>query len=671
MTDRPLSPTPSRGGRWRWLVLPTLVALLLPGVVAAQTIEELKRLTLEEMLTLEVTIVSRTPSPAALTPAAVYVIARDEIRRSTALSLPELLRLAPGMHVARMDSFRWSIGTRGLADRLSRSMLVLIDGRAVYNPLFAGTYWEVQDLELADIERIEIIRGPGGTLWGANAVNGIISIITRSARDTQGLLVRGIAGTEERGQGTIRYGTTAGESGHLRGYFKGFGRGPQFHRTGLDFDDWWKMQGGVRGDWTLAGDRTLTIQGDAYTARLGQRRAITDYAPPFSTTSEVDTPVNGGNLLARWSGAVGSGARFELQAYYDRTHRDEQPVGETRNTVDVDFQQQQAAWRGHQFTWGLGYRASHDTIEAVATSGFDPASYTDHLYSGFLQDEFPLAPALRVTLGTKVEHNSYSGAELQPSARMTWLLSPAHTIVGSVARAVRTPSRVETHYTTTSIVDPATPSFVRLVPNPAFVPEKLVAYEVGYRLRPHPDVFVTVSGFYNHLDDVLSVELLTAFVEDGAPLPNRLIMPVSLLNGLSGHSQGIETTADVRPAEGWRTTVNYSFYDVELARDGGGSDLTQEKAHEGRSPHHQVQLHTALDFPHRVSFDWFLRSISALPDANIPAYTTSDLRLGWEVTPLIELALVGRNLHDPHHPEWPSGGIEIQRSMFVSVTLRR
>lgn len=639
-----------------------------PPAAEAQSIEDLKRLTLEEMLNLEVTTVSRTPEPAGLTPAALFVITRDDIRRSGATSLAELLRMAPGMHVAQIDAFRWAIGMRGLADRLSRSMLVLIDGRPAYNPLFAGTYWEVQDVVLADIDRIEIIRGPGGTLWGANAVNGIISIVTRHASETQGLYLHAITGTEERGLGTIRYGMSAGSNGFVRGYFKGTSRDAQLHPSDLDYDDWWKAQGGMRGDWALENGHALMLKGDLYAGRLGQQQLVVGYDPPYTESSLVDVPVSGSSVAARWSGPARR-AQFDLGVYYDRTHRDELPVGEVRNTLEIDFNQRHELWQAHQLAWGAGYRVTADDITAVGTSRFTPARYTDHVISAFAEDALSIGRRLRVSVGTKIERNTYSGVELQPSMRTTWEASATHTLVGSITRAVRTPSRVETHYETTSVMNPAIPAFVRLVPNPDFRPEKLVAYELGYRLRPRSDVYVTVSAFYNTLDDVLSTELLTPFSEE-TPSSSRLIVPVSFRNGLTGSSRGVESTADVRPAPWWRTILNYSFMDVELARLPGSMDVSQERANEGRTPHHQVQLRTAFDLPRQMSFDWFLRFVSELADGDVPAYATSDLRIGWQPVPAMEIALVGKNLHAREHREWP-GEIGIQRSAFVSLTVRR
>jgi iron complex outermembrane receptor protein len=452
---------------------------------AQATTEELKRMSLEELLDIQVTTVSRRPEVTGNVPAAVYVITQEDIRRSGATSIPEALRLAPGIQVARIDAGKWAIGMRGFADRLARSMLVLMDGRAVYSPLFAGTYWEVQDTLLDDIDRIEIIRGPGGTLWGANAVNGVINIITKPAAETQGALIKAEIGTVDHAAAAFQYGGMAADDKlRYRIYGKGRNRGHEFHPDGLDYDSLGMAQAGFRGDWTLSDQRTLTLQGDAYKERLGELATETSYTAPFKETTAVDAPLSGANVLARLAGPVGEKASFQLQAYYDRTNRDEVPVGERRDTLDVDFQQTHRGWQSHNVTWGLGYRVTSGRITAVPPSALVPPDRTDNLFSGFLQDEITLVrDRLRASIGTKLEHNDYSGFEIQPSARLLWTPDLRNTFVWSITRAVRTPSRVETDYTTTSLVSPTGPTFVRLLPDKDFASEKLIAYELGSARR--------------------------------------------------------------------------------------------------------------------------------------------------------------------------------------------
>jgi len=660
------------------VVLPFLIlaSISLTADVWAQTsaasTQELKRMSLAELLDLQVTTVSKVPEQASSVPAAVYVITGDDIRRSGATSIPEALRLAPGVQVARISAGAWAIGIRGFADRLARSVLVLIDGRAVYSPLFAGTYWESQDTVLGDIDRIEIVRGPGGTLWGANAVNGIINIITKASRATQGLLVQAGGGSEDRAFGTVRYGGTHGNASY-RLYFKALDRGPEFHADGADYDSWHAGQGGFRADWSLAQSRQLTVQGDVYDARLGGRTVLTSFTPPFSQTLNVKAPISGGNVLSRLSGKSGSRGDYQVQVYYDRTNRDEQPVGESRDTADVDFQET-LRWTRQTVTVGA-YRITSGRITAIAPSEFDPSTRTDHLYTAFAQDEIVLSPnRWRLTVGSKLEHNDYSGFEAQPSVRLLWSANESQSAWGAVTRAVRTPSRVETDYTTAALAGTTPiPTFVRLEPNPDFTSEDLVATELGYRVHPHQRVFVTASGFYNDFTNTLSTELLKAFVEVTPP-PVRLILPVTFANGLHGNSYGGELTSDVRPYPWWRLTGNYSYVKVVMSKNPGGNDVSQEQTYEGRIPHHQVQASSSIDMG-RWSIDYQFRHISPLASVKVPGYSASTLRAGWRPDPRLELAVVAQDLFDDHHLEWPSGGaggnIEIQRSIYASVTWRR
>jgi iron complex outermembrane receptor protein len=654
----------------------TACLILVGGVcetIAQTTTQDLKRMSLEELLQLEVTTISRGPEVTARVPAALYVITGDDIRRSGARSIPEALRLAPGVQVARINGGTWSIGMRGFADRLARSMLVLMDGRAVYSPLFAGTYWEVQDTLLEDVERIEVIRGPGGTLWGANAVTGIINIITKRASDTRGAFASAGGGSTDQGFVGFRYGAEAGRDWNYRLYGKAFDRGSHFHANDLDYDGVRMAQGGVRADWTPSSGRVATVQGDLYRATLGQRPTVTTYTPPFSQVSNIKAPLSGGNVLARWSSPLAGQSTVQIQAFYARTNRDEIPVQENRDTFDLDVQQTFGGWARHRLVWGAGYRVTSGAITAIAPTQFIPNRRTDNLYSGFVQDEIALSPErLHATFGSKIEHNDYTGVELQPSARLSWTPNSRHTGWWSVTRAVRTPSRVETDYTTSSLLNPAVPQFVRLLPNPAFTSEQLVAYETGYRVRLVDPVQVTFSGFYNVHDDILSTEIF-ASVPDPIVNPVRQIVPVTFANGLTGRSYGAEITADVRPASWWRLTGNYSYLGIHASKKPGSLDGSQERRYEGLSPRHQVQFQSSLDLPRGWTFDALARSISELPAGPIPGYITTNVRLAWQLTPRVELAVVGQDLNDAHHVEWTSGSgnVGIRRSGYVEVVWRR
>ena len=649
------------------------LAFLGPMGAAAQGEDDLDQMTLEELMSVPVTTVSRSPELAASVPAAIWVLSADDIRRSGATSLAELLRMAPGMQVARIDAGKWAIGTRGFADRLSRSMLVLIDGRAVYSPLFAGTYWETQHVMLEDIERVEVIRGPGGTLWGSNAVNGIINVITRSARETEGGLVSAAAGTETL-QGSLRYGMRIGRSTWLRGYASGFDHESQYATGPVEYDGWRLGQIGFRLDSDLARGRTLMLQGAAYDARVGEWVVETSFTPPYRDAGPVDLPLRGANIVARWTTPLNTDDELQVHTYYDVSDREEYPVSETRHTFDLDVQLSHYGLPRQEIVWGAAYRWSWAALSTAPAASLPEGS--EALLSFFAQDEISLvADRLRLTVGAKLEHNRYSGLEVQPSVRAAWLLSPTSTLWAAATRAVRRPSRVERLYATTRIVDPGTPTFFRLMPNPDFRPEELWAYEAGYRVRPHESVYFTVAAFYNRWHDLLSTELLAApFQETEPPAPTRTVYPLGFGNGIDGESAGFEVVADVRPAPWWRVAGHYALLSVRMTPKPGAADLSQESRYEEGSPSHQVSLRNSLDLPGSVTLDWHLRYVSELPDLDISSYATSDVRLGWRFTDEAELEVVGRNLHDAHQAEWPGDNdgadVEIQRGVYVGISWR-
>jgi iron complex outermembrane receptor protein len=655
------------------VVLVWVGLILAPAVANAQTLADLKRLTLQELMELEVSTVTRAPEAVARIPAAVFLITAEDIRRSGATSIPEVLRLAPGMQVTRIDSARWSIGMRGFADRLARAMLVLIDGRAVYSPLFAGTYWEVQDTLLEDVERIEIIRGPGGTLWGANAVTGIVNIVTKRANGTRGLLVKGGGGGPvDRAFAAVRWGGPVSRTTDYRVYVKGFSRGAQFRPGGaVASDEWSGGQAGFRLDRSQAGGGTFTIQGDLYRTDLGQRVALPSFEPPFVSTVERRAPLSGANVLARWARRRPDAVDLQLQVYYDYTKRDEWPIGEARHTANLDLQVIDRRLPRQSLAWGAGANVTSGLIAPVGLSAIEPPRRTDVTWSAFVQDELELVPSrLRAIAGVKFEHNAYSGIELQPSARLFWHIDDRHGMFAAVTRAVRTPSRVERDYTTHSLLNPAIPMFVRLVPNPAFQPEVLTAYELGYRVTPSERFYVTLDAFYNRHADTLSTEALTPFPETSAPGPPRLIVPVTFANGLHGRSYGVEIGAHVHLRAGWRLVAGYTNLQVEMTRDPGSQDVSQEARYERSVPGHQVQIQSSIDL-RRLSLDGLVRYVTALRFGPVPAYATADVRVGWRLTPQLELALVGRDLVDSPHLEWPGAPVAIRRSGYVQVVVRR
>src|ERR1700730_14435802 len=415
-----------------------LGGLVCTGWGASQKDEEapghLTQISLEDLGDIEVTTTSKEPIKASRTPAAIYVITQEDIRRSGATSIPEALRLAPGVEVARADSNTWSIGVRGFASTLSRDVLVLIDGRTVYTPLYAGVYWQVQDTVLEDVERIEVIRGPGGTIWGANAVNAVINIITKSSKDTRGMLVSTGGGNIDQGFVNLRYGGGNDKSFNYRIYGKAFNEGPEFHPNGSSFDSSRMGRTVFRTDVDLHNRDTFTFQGDLYNGDAGQSVGITTYSPPYMTNVQQSAELAGGNLLGRWKRTLGAGSDIQLQTYYDRTNREQSSFAESRDTFDVDFiHHLPLRWR-QDFLWGLGVRlSSGNTTEVVPTVVFTPSHLTDKLYSGFIQDEIPIiGNQFSLTIGSKFLQETYSHFEFEPTARLLWTPNSRQTVWAAV-----------------------------------------------------------------------------------------------------------------------------------------------------------------------------------------------------------------------------------------------
>src|SRR6266853_3609571 len=536
--------------------------------------ENLKHLSLEQLGNVEVTSASKEPEQVWRTPAAIYVITQEDILRSGATSIAEVLRLAPGLEVARTDSDHWAVGIRGFGGQFSKSLLVLIDGRSVYSPLFSGVYWQVQDTLLEDIERIEVIRGPGGTIWGANAVNAVINIITKSAKDTHGTLASIGGGNVDQGTGGFRYGGGNSKSFDYRIYAEAFSRGPEFHPDRDRFDDWQMGQAGFRLDWTAHTRDAFTLQGDLYDADDGEKVAAGFYSPPFTTNVVGAGEVSGGNLLGRWKHVISGGSDVHLQTYYDRTNRHEASFGESRDTIDIDFLHHLTLPGRQDFLGGLGTRFSSGTaIEVPPTILFTPDHRTDKRYSGFVQDEIPLVgERLSLTIGSKLLHNIYTGFEIQPSARLLWTPTARQTVWAGFTRAVRTPSRVDDEDRLSGLVASSPLTFLRIIGDGKFTSEHLLSYEAGYRTLLSPTFHFDVAMFYNNYDHLLSLEPGAPFSET-SPSPTHLVVPFFLRNGLMGTTYGIEIAPDWKPTEWWRLQGSYSFLHMDIAKSAGSLDI--------------------------------------------------------------------------------------------------
>jgi iron complex outermembrane receptor protein len=643
----------------------------------------LKLLTLEELSAIEVTTPSKEPQPAMRVPVAIYVITGEDIRRSGATSIPDALRVAPGVEVARIDGNKWSIGIRGFGSRLSRSVLVVIDGRTVYTPLFAGTYWEVQDTFMDDIDRIEVIRGPGGTIWGPNAVDGVINVITKSSKDTNGMRAVARGGNEEQGSAAFRYGGggsigSKGDTFNYRFYAKGFNRSPEYHPDHQNYDDWRSAQGGFRLDWTGDLRDSFTVQGDIYTEGAGEQVTASSYAPPYSQNVNGNADLSGGNVLARWKRTDGDRGDMQVQVYYDRTNRHEPNLADLNNTFDVDYLQRVRVPGRQQISWGLGARViGENTPVVVSGLQFLPVKRTDWLVTAFLQDDIELVKSrLSLTIGTKLLRTNFTGVKLEPNARLAWTPSDRHTFWAAYTHAVRTPSDAEENFNLLGYVGPAAglQAFARFNANPGFAPEQLNGYELGYRRLFRKNVYFDLATFYNHYHDLFSEDITGGFFLESTPAPAHLLLPAQFGNGLRGATEGFEIAPEWRPKSFWRLRASYSFLNMHIQREPGSTDVEPPYQIERSSPKSEVMAQSEVDLSKTLQFDLRYRFITALPGVSamyVPAYSTGDARFSWRVRPELEVAVVGQNLFQPFHAEAagdPTTLVGIVRSGYVKLT---
>ncbi len=628
---------------------------------------------------IEVVSVSKKEEKLFETAAAVYVITQEEIRRSGLTSIPELLRLAPGIEVARIDGTKWAVSARGFNGRLANKLLVLIDGRSVYSPETSGVYWEVQDLLMADIERIEVIRGPGGTLWGANAVNGVINIITKRTQDTLGGVVTVDVGSEERFT-NFRYGGNLGPKASYRLYGKYFQSSalvePSAQRNN---DGQHSERGGRRVEWKLTARDELTLDGDIYQSNLNENPTTVSPADPFAPIVNRKADFSGGHIMGRWERAFSKTSDMALQVYYDHFSRRLFGLGSHIDTFDFDFQHHVAWGRRQDIVWGFGYRLVSERAESNNTSPiqFNPQAKTVQLFSGFAQDEITLVKErVRLILGVKLEHNSLSGFEAQPSARLSWTPSRRQTVWAAVSRAVRTPALSEQDVRVNFQAFPGfggVPVIVAAFGTTKPVSEVLNAYEIGYRAQPHRKVSLDIATFYNVYSQLTSFEPGLPFFETDPP-PAHLVMPTYYGNGLRGETYGLEAAINFDVNRRWKLHGSYSFLRVQLHRDPTSTDTTSEIA-EGDNPRHQFQLHSYLNLARNFDLDTALYYVASLRGQRIPRYTRIDARFGWHARENLEVSAGVQNLLDNRHPEF--NGIDIQvvpgqirRSVFGKLTWR-
>jgi iron complex outermembrane receptor protein len=632
---------------------------------SASSIGQLKQLNVEDLMNVEVTSVARHPEKLFQTASAIQVITQEDIRRSGATSIPEALRLADNLEVAQKNSHDWAISARGFNTALANKLLVMLDGRTVYTPLYSGVFWDVQDYVLADIDRIEVISGPGGTLWGANAVNGVINIITKSAKDTQGLYAQAGGGSRPQDFLDVRYGGSLNPGTQYRFYGKYFDRGSEVLANGDSASDAWRQgRGGFRIDSDPSTIDKLTVQGDVYTGHEDEQ-----------TGGISDT--SGENVLGRWSRRFSDTSDLKLQSYVDRAYISN-PVAplilnglqfagagllqDDLTTYDVDFQHRFRIGAANGIVWGWGFRYTHDVVSNAPAIAFLPPTLDRDLYSLFAQDEVTLRPDLSLIVGSKLERNDYTGFEVEPNVRLSWLVHSNQALWTAISRAVRTPSRIDQ-----DVSEAAPPHFVVLEGGSNFTSESVVAYELGYRVQIEPQLSASVSSFFNHYNDIRSTTIT----------PTTLL-PFVFANGLEGDTYGLEFSGNYQVSDSWSLHTGYTLLKEHLHVKPGQIDIN-DGLNETADPQHQFSLRSSLNLPRHTEFDTALRWVDTLHTNNgpvvgtVPSYFELDAHFAWHASDRLEFALVGQNLLHNRHPEYGFPGPlrpEIERTAYGKFTWR-
>lgn len=621
-----------------------------------ETADILLNLSLEELAKVKVTSVSKREETAFEAPAAVYVISNEDIARSGATTIPDALRLAPGVQVAQAGSSRWSVSTRGFNGQFSNKLLVLIDGRTIYTPIFSGVYWDQQDTVLEDVERIEVIRGPGATLWGANAVNGVINIITKHARETQGSFVSTRYGNHERGSVTARNGGDINENTYYRVYAKHTNRdSARLAAEQVDANDEWSLsQAGFRVD--VNNDSSInkyTLQGDIYSGEEELDLARPSLNVPFVEFKEDDEEIAGGNLLFKWDHKHQNDSTSSFQVYYDIVNRSGvSTTSQDVRTFDIDYQHNWLVNKKNELTWGLGFRSIKDKFEETDLVSFRPLKDTNNLYNAFIQDKITIVPrTVYVTVGSKFEYNNYTDFEYQPSIRANWLPDNRQAFWASIARAVRLPNRAMQDV---SLAVAGTPiGYARSVGNDESDSEDLIAYEIGYRAKPKYYLLFDVSLFYNDYKDLASNEILNPITVQAA-------------NDNKGYSFGGEALLKWDINENWKTEFIYSYINVTI--DGRETGVNAE----GQTPFNQFTVKSNYKINDKLKIDNYIYYVDGLNSDDINDYTRVDTQLSWEPREDITLSMVGQNLLDDYHQEFSANineiDAEIGRSIYGKIT---
>ncbi|MCX6632257.1 MAG: TonB-dependent receptor [Candidatus Solibacter sp.] len=610
---------------------------------------------LEQLLDIQVTTVSKKEQKLARTAAAVFVLGAEEIRRSGVLTLPDLLRLVPGVQVAQIDANAWAISIRGFNSLISNKVLVLVDGRVVYNATFSGVYWDQVDVPVEDIERIEVIRGPGATVWGANAVNGVINVITRPAKATPGGLATVVVGSGPAAQGTLRYGGPAGTHGAFRTFAKYSRFADQKLADGhTGADGWSRMHGGFRADWELGRRDGLTVQGDWFANRGSQTRSTSYLRSLAGLVFVEDLSINGGNLLARWKHTSSGGAETSMQAYYDTYRRVDLGTRETSDTGDLDVQHHFVPFGAHDIVAGGGFRAVRSTVRPGGAVSLAQAERTDPLYSAFVQDEFRLAPQLWLTVGSKVEHNSYTGFEFEPSARLAWTPGSRHALWAAGSRAIRQPDRVENGVRMELATTPLganTVLDVRVSGNPTFRSEELLDFEAGYRAQWTQNLSLDATAYASFYSRLATLQpQAPRFTGETSPV--RIEQQMLYGNMASARNYGGEVSLNWTINGRWRMAASYALRRLNPSLPPGSSDLTYSDA----TPRNQIGLRSEVNLWRNLEWDQTLEWVQQLRNGRAPGYVRADSRLGWKFGEVTQLSIVGQNLMRSRCAEFGGSG---------------
>lgn len=664
--------------------------LLLAGIVTSGAIaqpsaadpppkdqNDLGSMSIEDLMKIEVTTASKSAQSLSSVAAAIYVVTAEDIERMGATNIPDALRMVPGVQVAQIDASKWSITIRGFNSRFANKLLVLVDGRSVYTPLFSGVYWDALEVDMQDIDRIEVIRGPGGALWGANAVNGIINIITKNAADTQGTQGYVQSGTASPVDGGVRYGGQIGPDAYYRVYARYFRIDGLELDNGMPADDGWQaLRAGFRADFKSASGDTFMISAGGNSAHQGQVSAYPELLPPFGTMLFQRYPVSNWNIVGRWEHQSSANSTQSLQISYDHSHRVFPEVDERRNTLDIDFQSDHQIGKNHHLVWGLGYRTTRGDTQPGLVS-FDPADRTTSLYSAFVSDEWAIRDDLHLTLGSKFEHNSYTGWEVQPSARIAWTPNTNQTWWASAARAVRTPSRADVD----SILpirafmsDAGLPTLISLFGNKDFKSEEVITYEIGYRNQPNAAFFIDLTAFYNIYHHLRTFEPETPYVA-GDPIPH-LVLPYRYSNKMKAETAGIEAAAFWKPSSNLNFAFSYSLLSTKYMLDADSQDPFSLSGSErqGSAPRHQFSMRATYDFAPKFQFNAALYYVGKVWGSDIPSYARVDAGLTWHPSKHFSLTLGAQNLLNQRHREM--GNIlyeqptQVERNVYLRLGWR-